>query len=312
MIPLVSTALARRWWLLTRDLFRYDVVFLQYEALPYLPLFVERALFGNNTNVVVDFDDAVHLNYQRHRNPAVRRLLGGKLPSIVARSRQVIVANGNLADWAAQFNRNVTIIPNSLDLSLYSSRVAPRPLHSPPVIGWIGTPVTAPYLQALSRPLRELRDRHDFVLKVIGAPNFTMEGVEVRALTWSELTEVAELQSCDIGIMPLPDDPWTRGKSALKLIQYLAAGVAAVASPVGANREVVTEGHDGLFATTDQDWIEALASLIERPACRQRLAHAARRTVEQRYSLEGNAPLLIDVLRRALPEYAALPNRMDS
>lgn len=299
MVPLVSLALARRWWFVTRDLSRYDVVFLQYEALPYLPLFVERVLFGNNTNVVVDYDDAVHLTYQQHRNPAVRRLLGAKLPGIVAHSRQVIVANSNLADWASRFNPNVTIIPNSLDLSLYSPRVEPLTAPSQPVIGWIGTPVTAPYLQALSRPLRALRERHDFVLKVIGAPSFTMEGVDVRAIAWDESSEVDELRSCDIGIMPLPDDPWARGKSALKLIQYLAVGVAAVASPVGANREVLRDGENGFLALTEDEWVDRLETLIVNPLLRERVARAGRQTAERRFSLHTNAPRFVDTMHRA-------------
>ena len=144
-----------------------------------------------------------------------------------------------------------------------------------------------------------MRERHQFILQVIGAPGFTMEGVDVLAHAWSEAREVADLQSCDIGIMPLPDDPWARGKSALKLIQYLAAGLAAVASPVGANCDVLTDGEDGLFAATDEAWVERLTLLIERPAYRERLAAAGRRTAERQFSLQANAPRFVEVMRRA-------------
>ncbi|MDQ5851135.1 MAG: glycosyltransferase family 4 protein [Chloroflexota bacterium] len=247
----------------------------------------------------MDYDDPINLNYEQHSNRLLRSMLRSKIPGIVSRSCQVVAGNRLLAEWTAQFNPNVTIIPTSVDLRKYAADVPRRRAGEKPVIGWIGTPMTARYLRLLERPLRALRTRHDFVLKVIGAPNFTMEGIEVQAVPWSEATEVDELRTCDIGIMPIPDDPWARGKSALKLIQYLAAGVAAVASPVGANCDVLQESRNGLFAVTEEDWTEKLAALIERPAYREHLARAGRHTVEERFSLQGNAPRFTVILRQA-------------
>jgi glycosyltransferase involved in cell wall biosynthesis len=295
----VGEALGRRMWLIRSSLAGYDVVYVEYEALPYLPLAWESELFAPGTRAVSDYDDAIHVNYERHSSWVVRRMMGPKIAGIVRQSCQVIAGNRSLAEWAAQFNPNVTLIPTSVDLSKYDLDRNHRMTEGKPVIGWIGTPITAQYLRLLERPLRALRARHDFQLRVIGAPDFRMEGVEVVGLPWSEASEVRDLQACTIGVMPLSDDPWARGKSALKLVQYLAAGVVAVASPVGANCDVVKDGENGLLAASESDWVAKLALLIEQPDLRQRLTQSGRRTIEERYSVQVNAPRLVDVLCRA-------------
>jgi glycosyltransferase involved in cell wall biosynthesis len=300
LYPLVAACLARRWWLLSRGLSQYQMVHVQYEALPFAPLFCEQSLYRDGRRVIVDFDDAVSLTYETHPNPLVRRLLMHKVPSIVARSRLVTVANRNLAEWARKFSRHVMTIPNSVDLRKYPPTPPRRRNEGPPVIGWIGTPVTARFLKVVEEPLRQLSSRYDFVLKVIGAPRFRMEGVNVVAVPWNECTEVEELRTLDVGIMPLTDDPWSRGKSALKLIQYMASGVPAIASPVGANCEVLQDGINGFLAATDREWVEKLATLIEQRSERMRLASAGYRTVEERFSLQSSAPRLVDAFCRAV------------
>ena len=291
--------MAARWKLLLREASQYDAVYLQYEVLPYVPLLGEELLFRINPRVVVDYDDAIYLNYERHSNRLVRRVLGAKIPGIVARSRHVVVGNAHLGRWACQYNDAVTIIPTSVDLRCYPSQASTAPPNGLPVIGWIGTPITAKYLSMLAEPLRALRRRHEFVLKVIGVPGFSIEGIDVVTVPWNESTEVAELQTCDIGVMPVPDDPWARGKSALKLIQYLAAGKAAVASPVGANCDVVEDGRTGFLASTGEEWTEKLAVLIARSQLREQLGSAGRQAVEERFCVQVNTPRMEAILRRA-------------
>lgn len=290
---------ARRIWFLLRARRKFDVVFLQYEAVPYLPLALERALLPRRARLVMDFDDAVHLNYEDHRSPIVRWLLGSKIAGLVSSSHAVITANQHLADWANRYNSKVTTITNAVDLRKYPVRRSNRDSAPEVVIGWIGTPVTTRFLRQIERPLKDLSKRYNFALKVIGAPHFTMNGVNVHAVAWSEATEVQELQACDIGIMPLPDDEWARGKSALKLIQYLAAGIAAVASPVGANCDVLSDGRDGLFAATEADWVQKIALLIEDPSYREGLAAEGRKTAESRFSIDTTAKHVLNVLRDA-------------
>jgi glycosyltransferase involved in cell wall biosynthesis len=298
--PLVALAMLRRWRRI-RSVSTYDVVYLQYEALPYLPFWLETPLFRSGAGVVVDFDDAVNLTYEDHPNPVLRRLLRAKIPSVTRASCQVTAANRHMADWATRYNPNVTMLPNSVDLTRYPAEGGRSGVDGTgvPVIGWIGTPVTAKYLQLVEEPLRTLRNRFAFKLRVIGAPDFRMEGVDVEAVPWSESTEVTLLQQCDIGVMPLSDDPWSRGKSALKLIQYMSAGIAAVASPVGTNADVLRDGHNGFLAATGDEWVRKLSLLLDNAELRQRLALNGRRTVEASYSLHRNGQRLEGVLRAA-------------
>jgi glycosyltransferase involved in cell wall biosynthesis len=298
MMPRVLQSMARRWWWLLRGARAFDVVYLQYEVFPYAPLWLDQVLFRRNPRVVIDFDDAVNTRYELHASPLVRRVLGGKLAALVRQSRHVITGNRLLASWAGRFNPNVTVIPTSVNLSRYPPAGPRRPDGGRPVIGWIGTPYTQRYLPLLADPLRALRARHDFVFKVIGAPAFTMDGIDVQAVPWQEASEVAELQSCDVGVMPLPDEPFERGKSALKLIQYFAAGLPAVVSPVGVNAEIIRDGENGFLAETPRQWADKLALLLERPDDRARLGQAGRRTAAENFSVEVNGPRLAEVLAR--------------
>jgi glycosyltransferase involved in cell wall biosynthesis len=295
----VVRGLARRWDVVRRGARRFDVIYLEYEALPYAPFWVEEELFNHRARVVVDYDDPVSLRYECHRNRVLRRALAGKIAEVVRRSCRVITANRNLESWARRLNPAVAMIPTSVDLRRYPWPPAQRSSGSAPVIGWIGTPLTTRFLRAIAEPLRHLRQRCRFVLKVIGAPGFVMDDIEVDAVTWSEASEVSDLRTCDIGIMPIPDDPWGHGKSALKLIQYLAAGSAAVASAVGANCQVVQNGVNGLLATSDREWTESLETLLGQPECRARLAEAGRHTVEESFSLQANRARFVNIFKEA-------------
>jgi glycosyltransferase involved in cell wall biosynthesis len=302
--------LARRWLVIVREAARFDAVYLEYEALPYVPLSFEQALYRCGTPVVVDYDDAIYLNYAGHRNPLVRRLLGAKIPGVAGRSRHVIAGNRALAEWARAYNPCVSLIPTSVDLRKYAAGPADRPAGRKPVLGWIGTPVTSAFLRALHEPLLRLRRRHDFMLKVIGAPGFTLEGVDMAAVPWSEEREAQELAACDVGVMPIPDTDWGRGKCALKLIQYLAAGVPAVASAVGANCDVVRDGENGFLAATDDEWADKLDLLLSDPARRRRFADAGRETVAAEYSLEVNAPRFVHVFHQVVSPSSPVSGRV--
>lgn len=293
--------LAHRTELLLRGVSDYDLVYLAgYESLPYLPFRMEQWLFSGDTPVLVDCDDPIYLNYAQHSNPIIRRLLKNKIPKILKSSHHVIAANQHIAHWIKVFNPRVTVIPTSVDLRKYPVHCRTKPTNTRTIIGWIGTPLTARYLSLLAAPLQELQAHHDFVLKVIGAPDFEMKGVDVVGIPWSESTEFSELFSCDIGVMPLPANAWARGKSALKLIQYLAAETAGVASPVGANRDLIRDGVNGYLAKTDQEWVEKLSLLIKYPDLRKRLANNGRETVESQYSVQANAPLWVRIIREAI------------
>jgi len=261
---------------------RYDLVWLEKEFLPWCPGLMEHAALAR-TPYVVDFDDAWFLRYQAHPRSLVRRLLGDKFDRTVCGAACVVAGNAVLADWARDRGaRRVVRVPTVVDDTRYL--VTPLP-EEPFTVGWIGTPMTAPSLSLVHEALRQLARQGPIRLRVIGAPGLTLDGVTVESLPWSEATEAAQISSFHVGIMPLADAPWERGKCGYKLIQYMAAGRPVVASPVGANTEIVLPGETGFLARTPTEWIDALETVRSNPGQGYRMGLAARHRVETHYSL---------------------------
>lgn len=274
----------------------YDLVWIEKEALPWAPAWIECSLLGH-ARYVLDFDDAIFHNYDLNPRSAVRHLLGRKIDRLMQSASLVIAGNDYLADRARRAGSpHVEVIPTVIDLNRYlRAPEAPVPRPAPPRIVWIGSPSTLPYLTGIGPALRDLTTRHPFVLRVIGG-NIDLPGVTTECLPWSADSEVADLASSDIGIMPLPDTPWARGKCAYKLIQYMACGLPTVASPVGANNQVISDGHTGYLASTPQQWVERLEALLRTPDLRHRMGCAGRLSVEQHYCLQVTAPRLAELL----------------
>ncbi|MBF9061018.1 glycosyltransferase [Rhodobacterales bacterium HKCCSP123] len=277
-----------------------DVIWLEKEALAWVPHAIEAGLMPRGVPVVSDYDDAVFHRYDMHRLPLVRGVLGRKHAAIMARSSCVMAGNAYLAGYARHAGAaSVEIVPTVVDADVYRPAEVARGDASP-VIGWIGMPSTwadcvAPFLPTLENVAR----RHGTVLQAIGArPDPAEEGI-LRFLPWSEAGEVEMIRAMDIGIMPLPDTPWMRGKCGYKLIQYMACGLPVVASPVGVNTEIVQHGVNGFLAETQEDWRKALETLIGDPELRRAMGAAGRRTVERSYSLHLQGPRVASLLKRA-------------
>lgn len=164
-------------------------------------------------------------------------------------------------------------------------------------IGWIGQPSTVKYLEQLAPVLRKILYTHSVRLVAVGANQVQLRGLPIEIRPWSESTEASEIQQFDIGIMPLTDSSWERGKCGYKLIQYMACGKPVVASPVGANTKIVRHGVNGFLARTETEWCAAIGLLCEDAALRKRMGNEGLKTVEQHYSLQVTAPLLIELLR---------------
>src|SRR5262249_35123731 len=152
----------------------------------------------------------------------------------------------------------------------------------------------------LQPALQTLQRRHRFRLEVIGAADYEMDGVPVRAHAWRAESEVADLAPMQIGVMPLPDEDWARGKCALKALQYMALGIPTVVSPVGVNRDVIRDGQNGLHARTTEEWVSALERLLKDAVLRRRLGEAGRQTVVDEYSAQVHAPRVLELLRTAV------------
>jgi glycosyltransferase involved in cell wall biosynthesis len=269
------------------------------ELFPWLPAGFERLAFRSSKPLLYDFDDAFFHPYDDHPRRAARRLLGGKLVPLIEGAAAVCAGNDYLRDYAARFNESVTILPTVVNIDDYRP-AGDRP-DRPLTIGWIGSPSTWRFVQPLLPLLAGLAREHRIRFVAVGA-GAAAEADKFDGLTftpWSEAGEIAAVQAMDIGIMPLPDEPWARGKSGYKLIQYMACGLPVVASPVGVNATIVDEGVTGLLASGPEEWRGALERLIDDAELRRAMGAKGRARAVEAYSLQAHAPRLVDIMLKA-------------
>jgi glycosyltransferase involved in cell wall biosynthesis len=277
-----------------------DLRWVEKELWPFAPAWLERTVLARRP-YVLDLDDAVFHTYDRHPRTLVRWAWGRKIDRLMRGAALVTAGNAYLAQRAHDAGAHrVEVVPTVVDLDHYPRQALRSPIEGGSIdIVWIGSPSTVAYLQALAEPLQRLSTERPIRLVVIGADAPRFGGVEVLARPWSPGSEAAELSRCHIGVMPLPDSPWERGKCGYKLIQYMACGLPVVASPVGANCEIVDEDHNGLFANDGAQWTTALRRLVNDAALRQRLGNAGREVVERHYSVQALASRLVALLQDA-------------
>lgn len=287
------TARLRR--LLSKD--KPDLVWIEKEVFPWLPWPLERAILARDLPLVSDYDDALFHRYDLHRSAVVRSLLGRKIDGVMRASNLVMAGNQYLADRAeASGSRHVEIVPTVVDIDAYSTERRP-PADGRPRVGWIGSPSTwADYGAPMLPLLASVAARHGAMVRAVGAGHKAASDQALEFLPWSEDTEVSLIQSMDLGIMPLDDSPWARGKCGYKLIQYMACGVPVVASPVGVNSEIVEDGVNGFLAETEADWVRAIDTLLGDAGLRHRMGAAGRRKVERNYSLQIYGPKVAAML----------------
>lgn len=275
-----------------------DLFWVYVELLPYMPAFVERVATAGKP-VVYDFDDAFFHSYDQSGNPVVRALLGDKHAKLLQHAAACCCGNAYLQDFALRHCQQSILLPTVVNTDTYRPRR--RNKAGPVTVGWIGSPSTWPNVRPLLPLLETLVRSHGVRIRVVGAGTAAeadwFEGLDL--VEWTEAGEIAEVQAMDIGIMPLADRPFERGKSGYKLVQYMACGLPVIASPIGVNREIVREGVNGFLADSGVEWRSALARLIEDAALRRELGWAGRTRVECDYSLASQAPRLVGLLRAA-------------
>lgn len=275
-----------------------DVIWLEKEALPWLPWGVERAALSRSVPLVVDYDDAVFHRYDMHRSAFVRQVLGRKLDKLMASAALVTAGNSYLAERArAAGAQRVEIVPTVVDLTAYAPEREPA-FPRTPTIGWIGTPSTwSEYMAPMMPLLVQAAEASSARIAAVGAGQAAAVHPLLDNERWTEESEVAQIHKMDIGIMPLTDTPWSRGKCGYKLIQYMACGLPVVASPVGVNAEIVEHGVNGFLASTEAEWAEALRTLLGNASLRTRMGGEGRRKVERNYSLQVWGPRVAQMLR---------------
>lgn len=277
---------------------RWDAVYLFREAFFVGPPILE-SLLERRYPVVYDFDDAIFVGDTSEANAAVARWkYPSKVAKIIERAAMTTVGNEWLATFARQHSSQVEVVPTTIDIHAYQPQ--PRPRRKAIRVGWSGSRTTSAHLHAIDDALRRIANELPVELVTIGDPDFRLDGVpDVQTLPWRHDTELDDLRSLDIGLMPLPDDDWTRGKCGLKALQYMALGIPTVVSPVGVNTDIVTNGENGMVATTTEEWFDAVATLVESEALSRRLGDAGRQTVVDKYSGQAWAPRFLEILETA-------------
>jgi len=304
-----SRQLARKAWIGARgvgqrgrDLLRlrdFDVVVVQREAIQFGTALFERAVSRARPRLVFDFDDAIWLANASRANSRLAWLKNAEKTSrIIEASDMVWAGNDFLADYARQFSSAVEVVPTTIDTEQYVP-VEGYGRGDPLTIGWSGSITTMehfkPFVPVLKRVKERLGDRVRFEL--IGDPSYREPELGIVGRAWSAATEVEDLKRFDIGVMPLPDDEWSRGKCGLKGLQYMALAIPTVMSPVGVNSKIILDGENGLLASGEDEWVDKLARLVDSEDLRRRLGQAGRETVEQGYSVESQKQRYLQYLQ---------------
>lgn len=278
-----------------------DLIWLEYEALPWIPWLVEHSILPRGVPIVSDYDDAVFHRYDENRRGTIRSILGNKIGHVMAASTLVMAGNKYIANYAKRFEApRIETVPTVVDLKSYI--INPKATNTNDMrVGWIGTPET---WQAFGKPIHRVLDqllaKHRVMFRAVGAGMQATTSGTLEILPWTEETEVPLIKSLDIGIMPLTDTPWARGKSGYKLIQYMACGLPVIASPVGVNAEIVEHGVNGFLVSNEKEWADALTTLLADPDLRSNMGQAGRRKVENHFSLQVWEPKLVQLLRDAV------------
>jgi glycosyltransferase involved in cell wall biosynthesis len=301
-------------WILLKSIFirlndlrrakHFDLIFIQREALLLGSSFFEKQFYKKN-NVVFDFDDSIWLLDTSPENKKFEFLKNPDKTKInIIHAHTVIAGNSFLANYAKKFNKNTVVIPTTIDTNFHKQKRDFRDFDSAQsdkkvVIGWSGSISTIKHFEIAIPALKQIQNKYPnkIEIHVIGQGTYTHPEINIITKNWSSKTEVDDLNCFDIGIMPLPNDEWVKGKCGLKGLSYMACGVATIMSNVGVNSEIIEHGKNGYLATTQQDWIDCLSQLIENTDLRHKIGATGRETVVKNYSVNAHKDTYVGVLK---------------
>lgn len=279
---------------------KYEIIFIHRELTPFgAPIFEWIIAKVGRKKIIYDFDDAIWMSDPNGESTLWKTLKWrSKVAAICQWSWKVSAGNQYLADYASQYCDHVVVFPTVVNTAIH------RPLNRRTsfqqkklVIGWTGSHSTLVYLDPLIPVLQKLEQAHDFDFLVIANKNPELPLQGFYFLPWQEKTEIEDLSQIDIGIMPLADNEWSKGKCGFKLIQYSALAIPSVTSPVGVNTNIIQDGQNGFLASSEEEWVEKLSLLIEDATLRKTMGQTGRKTVEAHYSVEANQEKWVELFK---------------
>jgi|694.fasta_scaffold70759_2 glycosyltransferase involved in cell wall biosynthesis len=278
-----------------RRIHEYDIVFIFREALMTRSLYFEKRISTSGARVIFDFDDAIWLNDTSDANRLFKWMKRpSKIADTIGLADLVFAGNSYLANYARQFNQNVVVVPTTIDTDQYINHRIQRN-DQRILIGWSGSITTIKHFEYALPFLTVIRDRFGdkVAFKVIGDGSYRNSQLNIQGIPWRKQSEISDLSEIDIGIMPLPDDEWARGKCGLKGLQYMALSIPTIMSPVGVNRDIIQDGVNGFLASNLEQWVEKISLLITDRAIAAQIGRAARQTVLEKYSVNANRDLYL-------------------
>jgi glycosyltransferase involved in cell wall biosynthesis len=276
---------------------KYSHVFVHREASPIGPPVFEFLLAKVlRKKLIYDFDDAIWMVNTVTPSPLVDMIRSvWKIRYICKWSYKVVGGNAYLCNYASKYNRNVVLIPTSVDTCKKFASVKTHSNEKKLVIGWTGSHTTMTYLDMIYPVIRKLEEKYDFTFLVISNKAPEAELRSLRFLPWKKDTEIEDLSKIDIGIMPMFRDPFSEGKCGFKIIQYLSMGIPALATPVGVNATIIEEDRNGFLCEDEQEWYQKLSLLLEDADMRQRMGMNGRKKIEEQFSIKANTEAFINL-----------------
>ena len=292
----------RRFLLLFR-LRKYDLVYTFLWGTPFGPPIYEWLLCKISKKVIYDIDDLVYSKDHKSKAKSFIATLKGREKPVylMKKANHVITCTPHLDDFARQYTNKTTDISSTINTETYKP-INPYSNDKTLTLGWSGSHSTSKYVYLLQDVLLKLSKKHKFKLLVIGDASFNIPGLDVEAIGWEEATEVKNLQRIDIGLYPLPDEPWVLGKSGLKALQYMALGIPTIATAIGANHRVIEDGISGKLVVSANQWKNAIERYIINPKLRKKHGLNGRKRVEKLYSVKANKSVYLNCLNNLINE----------
>ncbi len=283
----------------------FDIIFIQREAFMLGTSFFERGFRRSKAKLIYDFDDSIWLGDTSDANKKFRWLkYPGKIANIIALSDMVFAGNKYLANYASYYNTNVRVVPTTIDTDVHKRIPGNRLPNGKVCIGWTGSMTTIKHFEHAVPVLKKLKEKYGdkIEIRVIGDESYGNDELGIKGQHWDKKNEIRDLSVFDIGIMPLPNDEWTKGKCGLKGLQYMSLEIPAIMSPVGVNTEIINDGVNGFLADKDEEWVEKLSILIEDSELRKKIGQEARKTVLEKYSKNSEKDKYIQYFNEVLAQ----------